>query len=423
VLIVHYARFFSKSSESRKRRRRARLPDHRLDPAVEAECFHAVHHAVVGFGVNAAVERRGLVGLVRGEVLAHERDVERGRNLIVQDAHDLDAVFLGAGQHEMPHEEPAPGDPILVADQITHLPLHFLKRRDVRVHVAGRVAVEGGFFRVRVLHVWHVDVNDPVGHPKRLDALEAAAVVNDRKAESLLDGQDERLRDGVQVVGGRDEVEVVALHALEHEEALGEFGVGDFGAVSELADGEILAELAAHGAVREEDGAGASVAADGGFLAVVCVAAGDAGENSAAAETELTGGAVHAALARAEPAGGNEGAQRLGAPGQFSGLHQSEIAGLEVFLMRHVFYHGIHGTHGRYLFLCVPYHYPSFRCFFSRILVRSSPDVISITQRRGDTENSIFDLLRASASLREVFVRAGSRRIRRVEIHDADFGG
>jgi hypothetical protein len=70
-----------------------------------------------------------------------------------------------------------------------------------------------------------------------------------------------------------------------------------------------------------------------------------------------------------------------------------------------------------------PYYYPPFSCFFSKDFTRSSSDVISITQRRGDAENPFFDSLCASASLREVLFLAGSGRIRRVEIHDVGFSG
>ena len=92
---------------------------------------------------------------------------------------------------------------------------------------------------------------------------------------------------------------------------------GEVVAQTGLAPWMVLAVDAAHGAVREEHGAGAARAADRRLFAEVRAVAEDARQHTRAAVTEPAREAVRAASARAEAAGGEGG----GGPGFGVSVH------------------------------------------------------------------------------------------------------
>ena len=123
--------------------------------------------------------------------------------------------------------------------------------------------------RVAVLHVGHVDVDDAVQQPQRLDAVVAAGVVDERQPQPLPAGDLHRGYDLRDDVAGRHEVDVVAALFLQCEHDVGDRRWFDLASLTLLREIPVLAVDAAQVAPAEEDRPGAAPAAQHIFLAVV----------------------------------------------------------------------------------------------------------------------------------------------------------
>src|SRR5439155_22533030 len=94
--------------------------------------------------VRTATELWILVAVdsARGVVLVHHVDVGVGRHLGGEEAEDLPGVVERTGHHEVPHQEPADGEPATVEPERAHLAVHLADHPpgDVRVVLALAVA-------------------------------------------------------------------------------------------------------------------------------------------------------------------------------------------------------------------------------------------------------------------------------------------
>jgi hypothetical protein len=102
------------------------------------------------------------------------------------------------------------------------------------------------------------------------------------------------------IVGGCDEIDVVGPSRLEGEHHLGKFPDRDGLAVTQVADGVVLAEDTSQVAVCEKDGSRSPGAGDGRFFSKVEVMAGDLGKLQGAADSRFPCHSFHAAFARTD---------------------------------------------------------------------------------------------------------------------------
>src|SRR5439155_1719965 len=188
------------------------------------------------------------------------------------------------GHHEVPHEEPADGEPVTVEPERAHLAVHLADHPPGDVRVVLRLEVASGPRAVPVLEVGNVDVEDAVEQLEAAHRVVGAGVVDEREGEARVGGEEEGLEQlGNDVLRGH-EVDVVAAPALELEHRLRQLLGTHLPALTHLAQLPVLAEHAAQVAEREEDRARAVPAAETVLLAEVRegrghpgVAAGEAG--------------------------------------------------------------------------------------------------------------------------------------------------
>jgi hypothetical protein len=111
---------------------------------------------------DRSVERWVLVSSVAGMILIHDIKVGIGRYL----GGDEGEHFFGVGEifreHEVAYQEPSLGDPTVIEDQITDLTMHLLDRGFIHFPVIAYVRIAVGGFRVAVLHIRHVDIDDAI---------------------------------------------------------------------------------------------------------------------------------------------------------------------------------------------------------------------------------------------------------------------
>jgi hypothetical protein len=230
----------------------------------------------------------------------------------------------------VPHQETPARDAVRVEHQVADLPLHLAKRRLIEFDVVAHVGVAVRRLRVAVLGIGHVDVDHPVEEPKRLQAVVAAGVVDQRKAQAFGRRDEygfENLRDDV---ARRDEVHVVTALLLELQHHRRELVRLHLAPDALLADLPVLTEDAAQVAPAEEDRARAAPAADRILLAVVRTEAVHHRAAPGPAHGPLFGlEPIHVAVARTEITVGEVFAREARPFGELPRAMQSEIRRLE----------------------------------------------------------------------------------------------
>ncbi len=206
----------------------------------------------------------------------------------------------------MPHQQPAPRDPVPVDLQVAHLAVHLADGGAVAGRIVRDLRIAPGEDRVGVFHIRHVDIDDAVEQGQPSQRIVAAGVVDQRDRQPGLGRDLDRGDDRGDHVAGRHEVDVVAAHRLEPQHQPGELLRLDRLARVGLADVVILAELAAQVAPREEDRAGPAAPGERRLFAHVGERAGDRCPRPGAADPQPLG-AVDAALPGAEVAFGQSG--------------------------------------------------------------------------------------------------------------------
>lgn len=261
-----------------------------------------------------------------GVVLAHEVEVGVAGEVPGEPLGDEAGVGEAVGEDEMPDEEAAPGEAAMVEDQVADLSVHLLDGAAGYLGVVLGERQPAGDLRPPELEVGQVDVDDPVEDLEGRDGLVTAAVVDDGQAEAGLGGDDERLQDLGQDVGGGDPIEVVAAAILEVEHDPGELVGADAPAFVFVAGLPVLTEDAAQVAAGEEDGPGTAPASEAVLFAVVRTVAGYPGEATAVAEPGLAGVAGGLASAGTHLAMGEPGAGDPGAAGELAGFGQLAVS-------------------------------------------------------------------------------------------------
>ena len=157
----------------------------------EAQRRGVFYYAGVFLRFEGAVEG-GWQPFARREVLRHKREVQitEGGELVGQPVEAAQRVVDGPRKYQMPHDEAAVGAAVGVDFQSgAHLPLHLAQRRHGHLGVVGGMAVGRRQRRIHVFEVGQVDVDQPLEGPQCLDALVAAAVVDNRGGGGVGGGQ------------------------------------------------------------------------------------------------------------------------------------------------------------------------------------------------------------------------------------------
>jgi hypothetical protein len=170
--------------------------------------------------VDSPVDLRIAIGLARRVVLIHEVHIGIGRDLAAKKSHDLASSRDAARHNQVPHQEAAARQPLLIEYQISHLNVHLLQSFPRRLRIILRLRIATGNLRVPVLEVGHIDVYDAGQETEAFQGVIAAGVVDEGHPEASLDGNGECLEDLGHDVLGRHEVDVVTPLPLELEHHL-----------------------------------------------------------------------------------------------------------------------------------------------------------------------------------------------------------
>ena len=235
-------------------------------------------------------------------VLLHQVHIRLKRQFFCEEGCQRGGSGDPSRHHQVSHEHAAPGDPILVQLQISHLAVHFTQRSTRRLRVVPRQKVFCRVFFIPHLEIRHVDVNYAVQVKKRFERIVPGGVIHEGQMQTAFDGDHERFQDLRHHVRGGDEVDVMTSHFLQGEHHPCQSCRPGLGKVAALADVVILAEDAAQVALGEEDRSAAAPAAQWIFLAVVGEEAAHARISADLAGARLPGETVCAAGARAHTA-------------------------------------------------------------------------------------------------------------------------
>ena len=135
------------------------------------------------------------------------------------------------------------------------LPDHFRQRLGGVLEVVRGVRVGQGDPGRDIFEIGQPDVHKAFKRLNGFHALIGAGIVDDRDRKTLSFCFFYGRNDDVEVVGSRDQVDVLGVLLLQLQEDLGEPGRLDLGPVHGLRDRVILAVYAAHIAAGEENGA------------------------------------------------------------------------------------------------------------------------------------------------------------------------
>lgn len=285
--------------------------------------------SVFGAG-DAAGDLRELFGAEDGHVLGHDVDVGVFGEILGDPFDDKFRFGDVVGHDEVTDHEAAAGDAIGADLEGADLAVHFEEGSLNRLGViACTTEVFAGHVVIGVFEVGEVDINDAVEELEDVEVFPAAGIVDDGEAESFGGGFVEGEEDVRRVVGGCDDVDVVATLALECEHHIGEVVDGADAAVAAVTDVIVDAEDAAEAAVTEEDGAGAATADERRFFAEVRAEGGDDEISGGAAEAGVAFEAVDAAFTRANIAGTEALPEGVGTAAELATLMESEIGWCE----------------------------------------------------------------------------------------------
>ena len=288
--------------------------------AVEAGVAGGLESFAVFGGGDTAVEGRELAGVMAGAVLVHDVYVGIARYLFGEKLHDGFGAGEALGQYEVADEESAGGHAARVKFEVADLAVHFAHGSPVDLRVIGDARqVFSGFGGV-VFHVGHVDVEHAIEQLEGLDAVVSAGVVDEGDVKSLLDCDEQGVKDLGHDVRGRDEVDVVASLGLKIEHEFGDGVGGEVAADSVGAEFGVLAEHAAEVAPGKEDGARAVGSDQGRLFTEMGLGAAHARLWAGVAPAGFPREAVDVAEARADRAILQQGAGGFGAAPQFAGF-------------------------------------------------------------------------------------------------------
>lgn len=201
----------------------------------------------------------------------------------------------------MPHQQPPHGQ-AAPNNQIPDLPVHFADRRLIDLRVIRRSRILSGRLGIGVFHVGHVDIDKPFKNRKRFGQIVSAAVIDNRKGQSVGFGLDNRGGNRRNLVRGRDQINIDAPSCLQAQKNLPQGLNGDFLALMQLADVIILAINTPQIAAGKEDRAGAAASDQNAFLAEMRSETADDRLGPDSAIALLSGGAVDAAATRTKDA-------------------------------------------------------------------------------------------------------------------------
>src|SRR5919198_4403269 len=154
----------------------------------------------------------------------------------------------------MSHDEPTPGNPMLVHDEVANLAMHFFEDGSYHFRVVRRsVQVALARQRIEEFDIGKVDIDDAVEQPDGFKGLIPPTVVYQRQPKTLLDRQrqsGDQLRSDMR---RGDEIDVVTTLALQIEHDGSELAGAHRPPFATMVDLPALAELAEEITPGEKD--------------------------------------------------------------------------------------------------------------------------------------------------------------------------
>jgi hypothetical protein len=143
----------------------------------------------------------------------------------------------------MTHYQTALRDPLVIDHEVANLTVHLSNRRRSGLWVV--ISLEGvraGEIRTLILEIRQIEVDDAFELPYDTGVVVAAAVVDQRDAETALDGVNQGADDVRYDVGRSHQIDVVAAAALEAEHGGCEVAMRKVSAITTVVDLPVLTE-------------------------------------------------------------------------------------------------------------------------------------------------------------------------------------